>query len=228
MPYLLKPLCVSAVHLISAFSFPLSYFMNALPSQFRPASADDFIGTARAHVGTLQKLITASLPSGAPFKLLILGPPGTGKTELGNWIVKQLGADRWHIHQFNGTQMKIEQVEEIARSLQFKEMFGQYRVLRIEEVDKVPTVAQVRLLSLLDDLPERTAVIATSNCTLDDLEERFQSRFIPLQMKAAPQEEIEQLLTRWPLRPADVKRIAIFSGGNVRQALLDATLALAA
>jgi replication-associated recombination protein RarA len=199
-----------------------------LPSQFRPQSAEDFIGPARAHARTLEKLVAASLPTGSPLKVIILGPPGTGKTELGHHLVRLLGCTKWHIHQFNGTQMKIEQVEEIARSLQYREMFGQYRILRIEEVDKVPAVAQVRLLTLLDELPSHTAVVATSNCTPDDLEERFDTRFIPLTMTPPKQSEIEDLLRRWSLPDGSVKQIATFACGNVRQALLDATLALAA
>jgi len=45
---------------------------------------------------------------------------------------------------FNGTQLKIEAVEEVAKTLHYRELFGQYRVVRIDEVDKVPNVAQVR------------------------------------------------------------------------------------
>ena len=162
--------------------------------------------------------------------MLILGKPGIGKTALADFAMLKLGCDRWHTTQLNGTQVKIEIVEDIARSLHYKDMFGTYRLLRIEEIDKTPTIAQVRLLSLLDDLPSRCAVICTSNCKPQDLEDRFQSRFIVLQIDPPSNTEIRQLITNnWPaIPPKEITRISTFACGNVRQALLDATLALAA
>ena len=147
-------------------------------SSYKPKSPADFIGSARSISLKLEKLVHSALAQGDPLKILLLGKPGIGKTALANWLMNRLGCDRWHTTVLNGTQVKIELVEDTARTLQFKELFGQYRILRIEEVDKVPTVAQVRFLTLLDELPTHTAVVCTSNCDLKDLEERFQSRFL--------------------------------------------------
>jgi DNA polymerase III delta prime subunit len=198
-------------------------------SAYKPKSPADFIGSARSISLKLEKLVQSALPDGDPLKILLLGKPGIGKTALANWLMNRLGCDRWHTTVLNGTQVKIELVEEIARTLQFKELFGQYRILRIEEVDKVPTVAQVRFLTLLDDLPSRTAVICTSNCDLKDLEERFQSRFLVFNVSPPTDAEIRTLLQKLSaggLTESVISKIAAFACGNVRQALLDADAAL--
>ena len=140
----------------------------------------------------------------------------------------RLNCDRWHTTVLNGTQVKIEVVEELAASLHFRELFGQYRVIRIEEVDKVPVVAQVRLLTLLDELPNQAAVVCTSNCTVGDLEDRFQSRFLLFDLAPPTSEQIEALLHKVasPLPGSVILQIATLARGNVRQALLDADNAL--
>ena len=125
-----------------------------MPSSYKPLKPEDFIGCARRAAESLDSLLNAIRPTGEPAKVLILGRPGIGKSALADYFMRQLGCDRWHTTLLNGTQLKIEAVEEIASSVRYKELFGSYRVLRVEEVDKVPVVAQVRLLTLLDELPK--------------------------------------------------------------------------
>jgi len=205
--------------------------MITLPSLYKPSAADHFIGPARAAARTLDRLIDTATAAGAqPFKVLLLDPPCVCKSALADYVTLRLNCGKWSTHKFNGTQLKIEQVDELARTLQFKDLFGAYRLVRIEEVDKVPVVAQVRLLTVLDDLPECCAVICTSNCGIEDLEDRFQSRFMVLELKGPSSDEIHSFLSsNWPSTPKTAaKHIATFACGNVRQALLDAQLALAA
>ena len=199
-----------------------------LPSAYKPKTPADFIGPAQKVADLIDKLLATALPTGSPLKLLLLGRPGIGKTELANYFMARLCCDRWHTTVLNGTQVKIEAVEELAASLCYRELFGQYRLIRIEEVDKVPVIAQVRLLTLLDDLPNHAAVLCTSNCTVNDLEERFQSRFLLFDLAPPTGEQIEELLQKLaaPLSAPVIKQIATFACGNVRQALLDADCAL--
>jgi len=198
------------------------------PSSYKPKTPDDFIGPARPVAVSLDRLLASVLPQGTPLKVLILGKPGIGKTELANYFMRRVNCDRWHTTLLNGTQVRIELVEELAASLHYRELFGQYRLIRIEEVDKVPVVAQVRLLTLLDELPNQTAVVCTSNCSINDLEERFQSRFVVFDLTPPSADEIELLLRKLSPELAEhvIRQIATFACGNVRQALLDADNAL--
>ena len=88
----------------------------------------------------------------------------------------------------------------------------------------MPTVAQVRFLTLLDDMPPQNAVVCTSNCKVTELESRFQRRFQVVTLQAPKGEEIERfLLSRWPsLGETNSRWIGVACGGNVGQALMDA------
>src|SRR5262245_64660474 len=101
-----------------------------LPSLFKPQTTADFIGPAANVAEQLDRLLVTCTPSGAPLKILFLGKPGIGKTELANYVMRRLGTDRWHTTLLNGTQVGIDQIEDIARSLHYKDLFGAYRVVR--------------------------------------------------------------------------------------------------
>jgi len=194
-----------------------------LPSMFRPKALADFIGPARLHAEKIDRLIAAARPTGDAITLLLLGPPGIGKTVLADYFVRQIGASRWSYQKFNGTSFRIDQADEIARSFRLTDMFGGYRVLQIEEVDSVPMVAQVRMLTLLDELPKKCAVVATSNCKIKELEERFQRRFMVFNVKPPSAGDIFAFLRdRCQLAEAMAKQIAELCCGNFAAALKDA------
>jgi replication-associated recombination protein RarA len=194
-----------------------------LPSDYRPQTPDDFIGPAARIALLFDRILASAMPVQAPIKLLLYGEPGTGKSSLANFICQRLGCNKWTITKLNGTQVKVEAVEELAARLRYKELFGGYRFIWIDEADKIPLVAQVRFLSLLDDLPKQTAVVCTCNSDLNELEKRFQSRFQAFDVAGPGADTLTNFLTSgWSVPAAVAKEIAVFANGNVRQALLDA------
>jgi len=138
------------------------------------------------------------------------------------------GCNQWSTTKLNGTQLKIEMIEDIAGRLHYKNLFGDWRMLWIDEADEIPRVAQVRFLTLLDDLPAGVVVACTSNCALADFENRFQTRFQVFEIAPPPPQEIQNLLVRIApeISASDAAQIANFACGNVRQAMLDAQGAL--
>jgi len=201
-----------------------------LPSTYRPHKIEDFVGPARAKAEFITRLVTLAQDTGDPIRLLILGKPGIGKSALAEFFVRTTGASQWSVSKFNGTSFRIDDVERLAGDLHLTDMFGGYRVVRIEEVDKVPTVAQVRMLTLLDDLPPRTAVVATSNCRVSEFEVRFQRRFTVIELEPPTDQDILGLFkAKWPqMRPAAANMISMSACGNLGQALNDADAELAA
>lgn len=200
-----------------------------IPSTFRPKTVTDFIGPAAKWAAHLEKLVRLALPNGDPLRIMLLGPSGIGKTQLAEHLVRCTGAGKFSISKFNGTQFRIDDADAMARSYRLRDMFPGYRVLQIEEVDKVPPVAQIALLTLLDELPDHTACIATSNCRVKDFEVRFQRRFTVCEINAPTDKEILAMLRlRWPEIPKSrATEIATFCCGNVGQALVDADNAYA-
>jgi replication-associated recombination protein RarA len=197
---------------------------------FVPKSANDFIGAGATQHGSGAKAVAlhierivhqAKAADNTPIRILMNGNPGLGKTALALYLQNLLGCDKWSTTKLNGTQLKIELIEEIAKSLHYRGLFGDYRCVHIDEADEVPRVAQVRFLSLLDDLPDGVAVVCTSNCKLKDFENRFQTRFQVFEIQPPAVNEIQAMLCDYINQPT-AKHIANFACGNVRQALLDA------
>ena len=208
---------------------------------FQPKSADDFIGNniierqagdqtgARLVALQIEKAVRLADKNGqTPLKFLFNGNPGLGKSALVLYLQTLCKVNKWSTTKLNGTQVKVERIEEIAANLHYKNLFGDWRMLWIDEADEIPRVAQVRFLTLLDDLPGGVVVACTSNCKLSDFENRFQTRFQAFEIAPPPPAEIQNLLTRIvpEISARDAAQIANFACGNVRQALLDAQGAL--
>jgi replication-associated recombination protein RarA len=196
------------------------------PTAFKPKSIHDFIGPARLTAEILNKLVARSAPVGEPIKALFHGDPGVGKSALVDYLLAKLGCDQWSVTKLNGTQLTIERLEQWASTLCYRELSGGYKVLRIEEMDKASAQAQVRLLTVMDDLPKHVAIVGTSNRKVEDMEKRLVSRFQAFALTGPPQAELRRFLTQWPLTPQALDRISTFACGNVRLALFEAQTAL--
>lgn len=214
----------------------LSELLARCDGSFVPRKLDDFIGreiierqSGDTWVGA--RLIAELLAQGvqlananqrSPLKYLVNGRPGLGKSMLVTYLQLLLGCNKWNTTKLNGTQCKVETIEEISRQLACTCLFGNWRMLWIDEADAIPPVAQVRFLTLLDDLPAGIAIACTSNCRLRDFEERFQTRFQAFEIAPPTTGEIVALLRSYLPDEPEVVNTASFADGNVRQALLDA------
>lgn len=195
------------------------------PIDYKPSRPEEFIGPAKDLAVILEQIARRAVRSGGPVKLLIRGGPGIGKSALLDTFLETLGAGKWSVTKLNGTQLKVETIDDWARGCCLRDMYG-FRVLRVEEVDKASPAAQVRMLTVLDDLPAGSAIVCTSNRQLKDFDERFQSRFQVFELKPPATDEVKWLLKKFGLRKDSINRIATFAAGNVRLALFDAQSAL--
>jgi replication-associated recombination protein RarA len=205
---------------------------------FVPKSIDDFIGDGATKTGIGARLAATELQSAvqlarsancAPLKFLLNGHPGIGKSALVRYLQHLVGCDKFTTTKKNGTQIKIELVEDLAGAIGLTSMFGDYQMLWIDEAEPsaMSNQAQVRLLSLLDDLPNGWVFACTSNCKVSEFEPRFQTRFQVIEIAPPTADEIQSLLNRF-VDARTAQQIATFACGNVRAALLDAQRAVQA
>jgi len=204
--------------------------MNILPTQYLtplhpPTSADDFIGPARLVARNLEAMVKSAIAHDyAPLKIFLGGPSGTGKTGLALYLQHLLAVSKWALYEFNGTDWTIDQARTLTSSLQLShnDVFGLYRLIAIHEADRIPDASEVYSLTLLDNLPRRTAIICTTNKKLGEMEARFQRRFKFTEVQCPTNAEIVELLRRWELPEATAHMIAAGACGNVGMAMNEA------
>ena len=193
-----------------------------LTGEHGPTDAADFIGPARDAAERLQLMVAHALANGCPpLKLFYGGPSGTGKTALCYYAQHLLRVSRFAAHEFSGTDMTLDRVRELQASLGLAhtELYGLYRLYCVHEADRIPDAAQVKLLTVLDNLPPRTAFLCTTNAELGDMEKRFQRRFRYTRIGPPPFEELLAFLRRWDAPEYVCRMIATGACGNVGLAM---------
>jgi DNA polymerase III delta prime subunit len=197
---------------------------------FQPTTLFDFVGDnsdargsgARVIARQFVNMMAVANANGRNSQCILLtGLSGLGKSLLCKFLSHLAGCNKFNTTRKNGTALKVDTLDDIERQLAMTNLFGDWRMLWVDEGDAVPSVAQIRLLTLLDELPPGVIVLFTSNNNLRNFEDRFQSRFQAFRVNRPETVEIAALLERFAPGDPNCYPIADLAGGNVRQALKD-------
>jgi DNA polymerase III delta prime subunit len=108
--------------------------------------------------------------------LLIHGPHGTGKSSISYALPRSCGVDEMDILKINCSDEKIEAIRDKVKSFATTMPYGDYKVVRLEEIDGLSQDAQQLLRSLIEEVQASCRFIATCNYlnkVLPPLQDRF-------------------------------------------------------
>ena len=198
--------------------------MKTSPDQYKPEQPDQLIGApAESAAALLRHVLNLKHKAAPSLRMCFYGDPGCGKTAIADMIARALVANAIDIESVNGRNLTIDLVREWQQGAAYGSLFGGWKVKVINEADLIPAAAQDLMLSYLDELPPHTAILATSNATMETLSDRFATRLGPVKIDSPTDGQIESFLRRkWKLPKEAAAFIAQGCAGNVRDALLRA------
>jgi replication-associated recombination protein RarA len=188
-----------------------------------PQEPEDLIGKGR----TIARLFIDKVKSGvvSPIKILCYGPPGIGKSATCRIIARALVRHSSEVRRMSAKTISVDHIKDWMQDCYY--VSDQWRVYLIEEVDEVNSDVETLLLHFMDELPDRSAILVTSNEKMSGIEDRFQSRCRTFKFERHPAKEVEKfLLSRWPELGEAAREIAESTNGDVRASLNDAALEL--
>lgn len=196
----------------------------------RPTTIDDYVFQSESNERKIKKWIKdQSIPN-----VLMEGTPGTGKTTMSRILVSELGIQDMDVLSLNASLMKMEDIRERVVPFLSKSSFSPFKIVQLEEADRMTFAQQKSLLSIIEDSSERTRWILTCNYVskIDPaLISRFEAGY--LTMEAMNEEGIlnyvidviekegitinddEDLLSHIDAYGSDIRKIIMSIEGNV-------------
>lgn len=95
--------------------------------------------------------------------ILLHGFPGVGKTHLLDVLALELTGSKFAIEHVNGQSVSVDLVRQWRERGPYGNLFSEWTVKRIDELDHASGSASAEMLTYLDYLPKRAAILATTN-----------------------------------------------------------------
>ncbi len=95
--------------------------------------------------------------------ILLEGNPGVGKSHVLDILARELTGSEFAVEQVNGQSLGIELVRGWRDRAGYGNLFSDWTVKRIDELDLASASATAELLTYLDYLKPRVAILATTN-----------------------------------------------------------------
>jgi len=134
-------------------------------------------------------------------------------------IARRIHPDVTLVESVDAEPIKVDAVRQVVGQVTYRPFEGRYRVVIIDEAERMNDAAQNALLKTLEEPPQRTVIVlvtAQADTLLATIRSRCcQIRFAPL----APHEMARALVERHGIAVRDANAAAALAGGSFRKAL---------
>ncbi len=194
--------------------------VKPLAMKLRPKTLKEFIGQEEL-LGE-GKILNRIIKNGNISNMILFGPPGCGKSSLGEIISNELNCN---IENLNATTASLSDLREIVeKAKNFIELYGKKTVLFLDEVHRFNKMQQDALLSYTES-GILILIGATTENPYHNLNNALLSRCLVFEFKPLERKNIEEILKRGEnyysrALPQDIKNIILdISKGDSRIAL---------
>jgi len=191
-----------------------------LTDKYRPTTLREVVGNTKAI-----KSLWAFSKNPRPEAFLLKGAPGIGKTSAALALANDLRIGLMDVQDYSGQAIGKEEIMSIFKTLWHYPFESKWRMVIINEADKMSMAAQILCMDHLENLPKHGIVVMTSN-DADAFEPRFLSRltvihFTTQGLKQVAQDLLGKIceLEGATIDPKVIARLVEASRNNIRTAL---------
>jgi hypothetical protein len=121
----------------NGFAYPMP-----LTEKYLPRKIEDFIGLEGP-----KRLLANLLKAPRPVAIMLIGPPGSGKTTMTMAFADQLPGT---LHHISSQKCDVSALDRLNENLCYCPARGKFHVVKVDEADQMTDKAQLQLLSRLD------------------------------------------------------------------------------